>query len=318
MIKWPLIISLLCAGLLKSQQTVMYSQYTFNKGGMNPAASGTEINRKYAFVMGISRPWTEIDNPPRQNFLNFSYTLRQPRSLSFWQNFSGYLETDEGGLMGSNNVYLGYTVHMLLRKKITFSAGIYAGLRNFRRSIGFLDPNDPAVQRSASLLLYPDIIPGIRISDKRFFFDVCVKQITITQLKDFMGEKIGSPSKLNPTIYADFGRKLAIVENLLMMPSVALNIPIVGPPLVDGTLMFYYMNRVGAGLGLRNISFATGIFQIRFLENITAGFAYSYPVNSTRFAQGHTYELMIGVIPTGMDIKVTGKHSVAKCPTLEF
>jgi type IX secretion system PorP/SprF family membrane protein len=310
--------ALIWCATICAQQTPMYMQYVFNKGGMNPAASGTEINRKYSFVMGILRPWTELDNPPRTSFINFSYTLRQPRSLSLWQNFSGYVDTDEGGLLGSTNLYLGYTVHMLLRRKLVFSAGLYAGIRNFRRSVGYLDPADPAVQRNTNLLLYPDVTPGIRLSDKNFFFDLAVKQISITRLQDFKGEKIGSPSTLNPTIYMDYGRHIPLVQNLLMMPSVAVNMPMVSAPLVEGTLMFYYANRVGAGVALRNLSFATGIFQIRFLENITAGFAYSYPINSTRFAGGNTYEIMIGIIPTGMDMKVTGPHSVAKCPTLEF
>jgi type IX secretion system PorP/SprF family membrane protein len=300
------------------QQTPVYSQYTFNKAGMNPAASGTEINRKYYFVMGLSRPWTEIDNPPRSTFANFSYTIRQPRSLSFWQNVSALVEAEEGGLIGSTNLYLGYTMHFLLRKKLVLSAGIYAGARNVRRSIGFVDQTDPAIQRTTNLLLYPDVIPGIRLSDKSFFFDLSVRQISIMKLQDFSGQKIGSPSRLSPTIYMDYGKKIAVTTNVLMMPSVAMHIPLVSPPLVEGTLMFYAFNRVGGGVALRNLSFATGILQVRFLENITAGFAYSYPINSTRFAQGHTYEFMIGVIPTGMDVKVTGRHSVAKCPTLEF
>lgn len=103
-----------------------------------------------------------------------------------------------------------------------------------------------------------------------------------------------------------------------MMPSVALNTPILGLPIVDANLMFYFANRLGLGLGMRNTSFASGIFQIRFLKNMTAGFAYSYPVNLTRYAAKNSYEVMIGIIPFGMDTHLSGRHSIAKCPTLSY
>ena len=103
-----------------------------------------------------------------------------------------------------------------------------------------------------------------------------------------------------------------------MMPSVALNTPILAPPLVDGTLMFYLANRAGLGIAVRNMSFASGIFQIRFLRDMTAGFAYSYPINKTRLVAQNSYEFMIGVTPMGMNHKFIGVNAIARCPTLSY
>jgi type IX secretion system PorP/SprF family membrane protein len=297
----------------------MFSQYTFNKAGMNPAASGTDIDKEYSYALGTNRQWIDFANAPKQSFFNLSYTIRPPRSYKRWQNAGIYIDTDDSGLIGSTGVYGNYTLHFLFRKKLIASVGVYVGARRFVRSQADFDNNDPAVFKTKSAVtLYPDIIPGFRLSDKKYFLGFSIRQITINKLQDFKGRKIGSPSKLQPSAYFEYGRMITLGDNLLMMPSVAVNTPFIAPPLIDANIMFYYANRVGLGAGVRNTSFLSGIFQIRFLENITAGFAYSYPINLTRFAAQNSYEIMIGVVPMGMDTKLTGRHSITKCPTLSY
>ena len=303
----------------KAQQTAMFTQYTFNKAGMNPAASGTDIEREIYYAVGLNRQWVGVENAPNQSFLNVSYTIRPPRSYKRWQNVGVYFDNDNSGLIGSTGIYGSYTVHYLIRKKMVASFGVYAGVRRFTRSLSGFDTNDPAVIKNrSSIFLYPDIIPGVRLSDKKYFVGLSVRQITIFKLQDFKGRKIGGPSRLNPSVYFEYGRLVTLSDNLLMMPSVALNTPIISLPLVDANIMFYYANRIGLGAGIRNTSFLSGVFQIRFLENMTAGFAYSYPINNVRYTAQNSFEIMIGVVPVGMSAKLTGRHSIAKCPVLSY
>jgi type IX secretion system PorP/SprF family membrane protein len=318
--KMPLILMVVFISFLsKGQQTIMYTQYTFNKAGMNPAASGTDIDQEYVYTFGTSRQWVGMDNSPRQSFFNLSYTIRPPRSYKRWQNAGLYADTDDSGLIGSSGVYGSYTVHWLIRKKMIVSAGVYAGARRYARSQGYFDSNDPAVQKNrSSLVVYPDIIPGIRVTDKKYFIGFSVRQITINKLRDFKGHRIGSPSRLNPSLYFEYGRMITLSERVLMMPSIAVNIPIISPPLADASLLFYFGNRLGLGVALRNASFASGILQLRFLPNVTAGFSYSYPLNLTRYAAQNSFEVMIGVTPMGMNTKLTGRHSIARCPTMSY
>lgn len=302
-----------------SQQTMMYTQYTFNKAGMNPAASGTDIDKEIYYTFGTNQQWVGFDNSPQQTFLNVSYTIRPPRSYKSWQNAGIYYDNDNSGLIGSSGIYGNYTYHRLLRKKLTLSFGVYVGARRYIRSQAGFDNNDPAVSRTrTALTLYPDVIPGIRLSDKSYFIGLSARQLSIFKLQDFKGRKMGSPSRLVPNVYFECGKMLPLSENLLMMPSLAVNTPFFSLPLVDANLMFYYASRIGLGAGIRNLSFLSGIFQIRFLGNMTAGFAYSYPINTTRFALTNSFEIMVGVVPVGMSAKLTGRHSVARCPVLDF
>lgn len=297
----------------------MFTQYTFNKAGMNPAASGTDIEREIYYSFGTNRQWAGIDNAPQQSFFNVSYTIRPPRSYKRWQNVGIYYDSDESGLLGSIGIYGNYTVHYLLRKKLIASFGVYAGARNYTRSIGGFDMADPAVNKTkTSIWVYPDIIPGARLTDKKYFVGLSLRQITIYKLQNFKGKKIGSPSKLRPSLYMEYGRMVTLTDNLLMMPSLALNTPIIGLPIIDANVMFYLANRVGLGAGIRNTSFISGTFQIRFLQNMTAGFAYSYPLNNMKYAAKNSFEVMVGVVPMGMSEKLSGRHSIARCPSLSY
>jgi type IX secretion system PorP/SprF family membrane protein len=317
--KFTYIIPLFLCFFVQAQQTLMYTQYTFNKAGVNPAASGTDITQTYIYVFGLNRQWLAFDNAPKSNFVNFSYTIRPPRGYRFWQNVGVYADNDDAGLISNTGAYLSYTFHTLLRKKNILSIGVFAGARRYARSGFAFDANDPAIKNSrASLILYPDIIPGVRISNKKYFAGASIRQITINQLKDFKGHKIGGPSRLYPSVYLEYGRTTELGEQLLMMPSIALNAPLKGIPAVDANLMFYIANRVGLGASLKNLNFASGIFQIRFLKNVTAGFAYSYPINKVRLVAQTSYELMIGITPLGMNTKLVGVNSIVRCPTLTY
>lgn len=304
---------------VQAQQVPMYTQYTFNKAGLNPAASGTDNSQVINYVFGLNRQWLGFENAPKTSFVNFSYTIKPPRSYRYWQNAGIYYDMEDAGLMGSSGIYGTYAFHMLVEKKTILSAGVFAGARLYNRNTFLFDVHDPAVQKSSDALwVYPDIIPGVRITSKKYFFGISLRQITINSLKNFSKRRIGSPSLLYPNIYVEYGKTIIIAEQALMMPSLAINVPILAPPSIDAGLMFYFANRVGIGASVRNTSFASGIFQIRFFQSMTAGFAYSYPINRSRFVPGASFEVMIGIIPTGMSSKLVGLSSVARCPTLSY
>lgn len=312
------IFSLLCLSL-SSQQTIVYTQYIFNKAGINPAAAGININQKINYTAGANRQWVDIDNAPKATFANFSYTIRPPRSYSYWQNIGCYFERDQSGIISNNNVYANYTIHLLLRKNLVASFGVYAGIREFFLTPGLIDPNDPVNKKqTARTLVYPDVIPGVRLSNKKFFLDVAARQISATHQQDYKGRKIGGPSYLNPSLFLAYGQVFGINDHMVMLPSLAVNMPIVSAPVISPTVMFYYSNRFGFGAASRNLSFVSAIFQVRMLENLTAGFSYSYSINRMNVIAPNTYEIMIGVVPMGLGGKFIGGNSVAKCPTLDF
>lgn len=307
-----------CA-ICEAQQTIIYTQYAFNKAGVNPAASGTDINQKFNYVFGVNRQWVGFDNAPKQNFANFSMTIRPPRSYHYWQNVGVYLDTEENGPFSNNGVYANYTIHLLLKKKLVASFGVYAGVRNYNLSPIAIDKRDPIMEKSNfRTLVYPDIIPGFRLNNQKFFIDLALRQITVYKLQDFQGNKISGTSKLKPTLFFAYGRKIPLNDIFVLMPSVALNATILHYPAVDVNAMVYYINRMGGGIALRNLSILSFIYQVRIFKNLSVGVSYGTSLNSVRYVAPSSFEIMIGITPTGLDDKSTGKHSIARCPGLDF
>jgi type IX secretion system PorP/SprF family membrane protein len=305
--------------LIGAQQTTNYVQYIFGKATVNPAASGTNINQKYYYTFGMNRQWIDFDKAPKATFANFSYTIRPPRSYSYWQNVGFLVERDQSGIISNNGLYGSYTIHLLLRKNLITSFGIYAGVRQFFMSQFVIDPNDPIARSDMfKTLVYPDLIPGFRLSNKKFFFDLSARQVSINKQEDFKGRGFGGPTRLNPTVFAAYGRVFSISDYMIMLPSVSVNWALIGVPSISPTLMFYYGNRFGFGAATRNASFLTAIFQFRILENLSVGTCYSYAINRVGVAGRNSYEIMVGVAPMGMGGKYVGGRSVAKCPALDF
>jgi type IX secretion system PorP/SprF family membrane protein len=312
-------IFLFTCPFVRGQQATNYVQYIFNKAGINPAASGTNINQKFYYTCGANRQWLAFDNPPKATFANFSFTIRPPRSYSYWQNVGAMVESDQSGAFSNVGVYVNYTIHLLLRKNLVASFGIYAGAREFFLSPGTIDFNDPINSKETyKTLVYPDLIPGVRLSNKKFFFDISARQLTAYKQEDFKGKAIGSPSRLLPSLFMAYGQVFPVNDYMIMLPSVAVNVAVIGPPSISPTLMFYYSNRFGFGVSARNASFISGIFQARILENLSVGLAYSYSINKVSAAAPNSYEIMIGVVPMGLGGKFVGGRSVTKCPALDF
>lgn len=314
-----LFIFLIYGFVLKCQQTIIYTQNIFNKAGMNPAASGSDINQEYNYACGMNRQWIAFDQAPKSNFANFSITIRPPRSYHYWQNVGFYIDTDQHGVMSNNGIYVNYSIHLLLRKNLVASFGVYGGARKFLIQTGGFDQNDLAIQKSNFFTFaYPDIIPGFRLSNKNFFVGISARQISTPQLKDFQKHQIGSPSKLNTSLFVDYGRIFPLNDNFLLLPSITVNAALVGIPAADVNVMVYYGNVMGFGMALRNASFISAIYQVRILKNLSVGLCYSYSLNNARVVAPNSYEIMMGMTPMGLSSKFTGKHSVARCPALEF
>lgn len=303
----------------RAQQAPVYSQYTFNRAGVNPAASGTDMTQKLNFAFGIDRQWVGFDHAPKTNFANFSFTKRPPRSYHYWQNIGGYVDNQENGISNNSGVYFTYAFHLLLKKNTVMSYGFNAGVRTYFIDASLLDKSDPVLQKTSfRTLVYPDIIPGFRLSTKTFFIDLSARQLTIPALQDYRGHTIGSPSRLNPTLFFSYGRLIHLSDYFLLLPSVAVTMPFISVPNIDVNAMLYYNNRMGFGVALRNTNFFTGIYQIRMAQNITVGLAYSVSINSMFYGSPHSFEVMVGLPPFGMMTKPFGKFNIARCPRLDY
>lgn len=301
-----------------AQQTPRYTQYTFNNLGMNPAYAGSNPN-KFEAVLGRRNQWYGFDNAPVNMFASFNYGYRGKYSFKGWHGFSAYIETEKLGAFNNKSSYLGYAYHFRVVSGIRVGFGLMAGIRSFGMGPSVYNPNDPAFTQTKSIVYsYPDFIPGVRIYSKRFFMDFSVRQIYKNKIKQ--GDKaIGTNSKLIPSYYFTYGRKIHLgYEDLLMVPTVHIQSSLLSIPQVDANVMFYYRKRIGIGANYRISSSFSGIIQIGITKNIVAGFSYDYTINKLRNVATNSYEFMIGFSPVMSDEQTEKRTSVARCPSFDF
>ena len=307
-----------CNGI--SQQTPQFTQFTFNKYGYNPAAAGTNRNSGLEVILGTRRQWMGFEHAPVTNFLSCNYTIKPQRSYKLWHNIGAYMSKEQVGLYRNEGYYLSYTLHLPISKKYTMSFGIFAGARNLAIDRNLFSMSAPvyAPTHSGYFFVYPDFIPGIRLYSKKIFFDVSVQQLY--KNRQVQGNnQIGNKSVLVPQLYTSFGKKFQLNNGLMLIPAISVHSSFANIPSVELNMMAYYAKRIGFGATLRNKDFVSGIFQIRFLKNLTAGVSYDYSVNRMNSAAANTLEFMIGLTPmmTAMDAN-KARNSVAKCPNFDF
>lgn len=300
---------------LTAQQFPQYTQFIFNKIGYNPAASGTSINTPYELILGARTQWTGFTNNPKSAFVSFNYNFIPKRSVSKWHNVGVYIDQDDAGNFVHNDIWLSYTFHLLLAKKTIMSFGLFAGIKQYKLTKNNLDRNDPAVSISnASVLAYPDLVPGIRLTNKKFFMDICFQQVSIYKQKG-IGGQIGSPSKLLAHYNFSAGRKIKINDFDKLMFAINLHSSVVGLPSAELTVINYYNKRFAIGASIRSKNFVCAIVQFRLLQNLNVGLAYDLSTNRVFRASPNTFEIMISFSPLfgGEMIEKAVKFNVSDC-----
>jgi type IX secretion system PorP/SprF family membrane protein len=284
-------------GKFYSQQFPQYTQFIFNKIGYNPAASGTHPGAIFEIIGGARTQYIGVSNNSNSQFVSFNYNIFPPRSYSKWHNVGIYIDQDKNGTFIKNDVWLSYTFHLMLTKKMVMSAGVFAGIKYFKLDVSQLDKGDPAVAKSAgAVIAYPDIVPGVRISSKKFFADVCIQQVTMFSQKG-IGGQIGSPSKLTPHYNFSVGKKGALNDYNTMMVAVNLRGTFTGLPSAEVNIMNYYDKKFALGASLRGRNYLCGIVQFRILHNLNVGLAYDLSINKMFYAAPHNAEIMISISP---------------------
>ncbi len=282
-----------------AQQLPQYTQFLFNKVGYSPAASGTSLNYPFEIIFGARTQWVGINNNPKVAFLNANYTFIPQRAYKNWHNVGVYIDQDKHGVFIDNSMYLSYAFHQFIAKRTVMSVGVFAGMKQFKLNTSLLNTADPAVSGSAkSFLAYPDIIPGIRIYNKKFFVDLSLWQLSIfSQRNYFNGKQIGSPSKLPAHYILSFGRKFMLPLENKFLVSVNLRSSYKTLPNFEINFMNYWYTRFAYGFSLRGKNFVCGIFQVRIINNLIVGFAYDLSINRYFRGATHTGEIMIGLSP---------------------
>lgn len=309
---------LMAGGLLftsGAQQTPQYTQFMLNNYGLNPAACGLS-NNKYEALVGIRNQWVGLDSHPTTNFFNFnSYFGKKGNFFRGWHGVGAAWEKDsQGDIFQSDNFYLSYTYHKRISRNYCMAFGLAAGARRYTFKIS--DPSDP-VLTGGNLWICPDFIPGIKLYNTKWVFDLSARQLYKYKLQQG-STMIGSPTKLPPSFYFTASRKWWARSYLLVIQSFHVKYTYSSLPTFEYNMLAYLNKYFAVGVTYRHLDAIAGIVQFR-LDKFVIGLAYDYTIAPYRFGNFNSQEIMMGISPSPWsDSQSIRQGNIADCPTFHY
>jgi type IX secretion system PorP/SprF family membrane protein len=295
-----------------AQQTAQYTQNTFNMFAINPAVAGSKdcIDVR----LGYRQQWVGFSGAPTTGWATIAGTIR-PKGRPYKANRHGigaFIEADNAGPIGYTSVQGAYAYHIQMRRDVFMSLGFFAGVRQEKLSLGDVnadDNTDPALANNGSVLVVPDVTPGIWVYGKTTWAGLSIQQFLGNRVKD-----IGTDTKLSRVFIASLGHRYRIDKSLSVVPSGLLRLAPGVPMSMDLNVMLEYKKKVGLGASYRNQDAVAVMLKVPFLKYFTLGYSYDVTTSKLRVGGANTHEIILGIYPcSAMD----PAKAIVRCPIFE-
>lgn len=258
---------------------------------MNPALSGVQACAETIF--GNRTQWVGFENAPSTYYLSFN--TRHNKDDKYPKNFHGYGFNVIGERFGFNtNIYLklSYAYNLVIENNYRLSFGIFAGIQSFNQSYNLIRVAnrtlDPALNSEGSVIIYPDISPGIFLYNKKLFLGASLMQAFPARIrKHGTSENRLSNHLFLTSGYRFRGREIDVIPSFLFYVA-----PLVSPTM-DMTLSLDFYNTLLVGLGSKYLNSGYINLEIKLYKNFHIGYSYEYALNKIARVSPTTHEIGI-------------------------
>ncbi len=280
-------ILLLGVNLTWAQQDPQFTQYMYNRFGLNPGAAG------YAGawqITGLGRlQWLGIDGHPT----TFALNVHTP--VSFLRGGVGLsLLGDQIGPFRTTDIKAAYAFRIPFGESGTsLQLGLAGGVINKSLDGASLRPEqipDPTLFNRVTSILLPDVGAGIYFSlpEDKFYLGVSAMHLTEPKLKDFTST---GRSKLARHFYATAGFTGRLAENVLLQPSAFFKIA-QSQYMLDLNLSLR-VQPVVIGASYRLGDAVCALLGLQASEALFVGYSYDYTLSRLGAVTTGSHELVI-------------------------
>lgn len=307
-----LLLLALHAVSVRGQQIAQYTQYVFNHFSVNPAVAGSKDCLDVR--LGFRKQWNGFPGAPTTGWATMHGSIR-PKGKPYIANRHGFganVEADQSGPIGYTHFYLAYAYHMQMAKDNFLSMGLFAGVKQEKVDIGDLnlaDQGDPVLTNKSSVLVVPEITPGIWMYSKQGWAGLSVFQLLNNKVKG-----IGEDTRLSRHFVGSFGRRFRIDKSLAAVPSTLLKFSPGSPLAIDINVMLEYRRRMGLGVSYRNQDAVAFMIKFPFLKFFTFGYSYDITTSKIRVASSNTHEVILAIYPCAPSDPA---KEIVRCPVFE-
>ncbi len=296
----------------RAQQVPQYTQFVFNYFAINPAVAGSKDCMDVR--MGFRKQWVGFPGAPTTGWVTLHGYLR-PKGKPFVKHRHGvgaFIESDQTGPLGSSALYLAYAYHIQVAKDHYLSMGLFGGVKQEKIDLGkvtVVDADDPALAFDGSVLVYPEIVPGIWLYGKNGWAGLSMPQALGNRIKD-----LGTAGRLTRHIMISGGKRVRLNRTLGLVPSALIKYSPGSPMALDVNMMLEYRRRVGLGVSYRNQDAVAFMLKVPFLKYFTLGYSYDVNTSRLRVNNTNTHELILAIYPCGANDPA---KEIVRCPVFE-
>ena len=280
-----------------AQQIHQYTQYMFNQYSHNPAVGGSK--ECMDVKIGYRIQWVGFESAPQTGYGSIYSRLKSKRQdpLEGYHGIGIYIENDETLPSSRTYIYPSYAYHQPLNQKITASAGIFAGIQQYKFKIDditLFDPVDNAINGSKSIIVKPDISVGLWLYGEDFYGGIAAKQLLSKKIEDG-SEQFGIDSRIVKHYNLTTGYKITGRKQISYIPSVMIKYLASAPVAIDINCMADFKNRLTLGLSYRNKDAIAALVKFKLFKYFDLGYSYDYSISKIRIASSNTHEITLGI-----------------------
>jgi len=299
-------------GMVRAQQLTQYTQYVFNHFSVNPAVAGSKDCLDLR--LGYRKQWTGFEGAPTTGWISLHGTLK-PKGKPFQANKHGigmFTETDDAGNWGYTRFLLAYAYHIQMSRDYYLALGTFAGLQQVKFNVGeavVTDFNDPALTGKASVMVFPEITPGIWAYSKVAWAGLSIHHVVGNKIKG-----IGEDSRLARQVMLSGGYKYRLAKKTALIPSTLLKFSPGAPMAADLNVMVEYDRQLALGVGFRNGDAVSFLMKVGFMKFFQLGYSYDVTTSKLRVASANTHEIILAITPCARE---SMSRRAINCPAFD-
>lgn len=284
-LRWLLLVA--GGALLWAQQDPQFTQYMYNRFGLNPAAAG--YAGAWQFV-GLGRlQWVGIDGHPT------TFVVNAHTPVTFLRGGVGLqLMGDQIGPFRTTDIKAAYAFRLPIGSGgSALQIGVAGGVINKSLDGASLRPEqipDPTLFNQASSLLLPDVGAGVYFSlpEDKFYVGISALHLTEPTLKDFTST---GRSRVPRHFYATAGYTARLSETIDLIPSTFLKLA--GSQFMADFNLALRVQPVVLGASYRLGDAVCALLGLQVTEGLFVGYSYDYTLSRLGAVTTGSHELAI-------------------------
>ena len=270
-----------------AQQYPLFSHYTLNALGFNPAIAGSTDCPEARLV--YRNQWTGLKENPQTQILS-----AQGRLQTIPLGIGGYFYNDEAGKLKRTGGNLALSFAKKLDSLTTVTVGMGAGYYNIRlrEDYNAQTNEDPTIMNGLNGMWLADFSAGIYVERKNLYIGFSVPQIFEPKLK--FDEADLSQNELVRHYYGMAGYKIRVNREFMVEPSTLIKYVKNTPLQWEGTARVFWKNKLWLGGSYRSDKTIAAMAGITINDNLMLGYAYDLTTSNLNRVSNGAHEITLG------------------------